>query len=313
MAKLVYDKGFSNNIIGEHDTLIKNIILSQLNDDDLFINTTWLEITDELKHLLGLSPNRVICYSGPDWENTVCRKDAHEYLKQYNPIHVGNTYGEYYFSFWLDFVYKNLKKYETFDPYNISKLRPFMCLNRKPHPHRVELIKEIDHLLAHGLVSLGITPPLTLNNDIINIEGDSAVVGNLGITNDITSLGNPINWNSHFLNVVTETTIHTNVFLSEKVFKPIIGRRPFIILGDDQIYNVLHSWGIDTFDDLFGIGYKEKWHTNRIQWIKQVLENLVKEKNLGSLLLSLKPRLEKNYQALLEAAKKNKTVIERIL
>lgn len=311
-ATVIYDKGFNNNIIGDHDAKIKGIIQSQLDVDDLFINTTWLEITDELKSLLDKNPKRVICYSGPDWENTICRKEQNDFLKQYNPIYIGNTYGDHYFSFWLDFVYKHLDKYQSFKVDNSNIKKPFMCLNRKPHKHRVELVKSLDSLTSQGYVSLGTTPPITLDTDISNIEGDNAIAGDLGITNDITSLGHPHNWNTHFLNVVTETTIHTNVFLSEKVFKPILGMRPFVILGDDNIYNVLHDWGIDTFDDLFGTGYRGIWYTDRIKWITQVILDLSKEKDLTGLLLSLKPRLIENKKLFKEVALKNRLKIHNM-
>lgn len=310
---MIYDKGFSKNIIGEHDTKIKEAILSQIDDSDLFINTTWLEIDNELKNLLNQNPKRIICYSGPDWENTVCRKEQNDFLKQYNPSYIGNTYGRHYFSFWLDFVYTYLEKYQTFDPYDIDITKTFMCLNRKPHRHRIELVESLGNLIKDGYVSLGIDTPITLENDIVNDDGDNAVAGTAGgITNDITGLGHPDNWNSHFLNVVTETTIHTNVFLSEKIFKPIIGMRPFIVLGDDKVYEVLKNWGFDTFDDIVGTGYTGKYYTDRIEWIVNVLENLNREKHLKELLIKLKPRLEDNKKLFKDIALKNRHKIHNL-
>jgi hypothetical protein len=59
-----------------------------------------------------------------------------------------------------------------------------------------------------------------------------------GIANDIMSLGHPDNWSRCFLNVVTETQfdIEKTYFVSEKIYKPIVGCRPFLIyaLGADQ-------------------------------------------------------------------------------
>ena len=50
--------------------------------------------------------------------------------------------------------------------------------------------------------------------------------------------------------VVTETTIHSDVLLSEKTFKPIIGLRPFLILGDQNLYKKLVEMGFDVFEDM---------------------------------------------------------------
>lgn len=305
---LIYDKGFkSDNIIGLHDKKIKKILQFQMNPDDLFINTTWIEYDKDLKNLLKQKSKRVFCYSGPDWENTICRSKVHKNLKKFNPIYIGNSLGKYYFSFWLDFALEYHKKYINFNTFDIADdLKHFMCLNRKPHQHRVELVDSIKHLIKYGYVSLGSNPPIILKNDIINHEGDLAAGGTLKITNDITGLGHKENWNRHFLNVVTETTIHTDVFLSEKIFKPILGKRPFIVLGDSNVYQVLKNWGFDTFDDLFGEGYNGKWHTDRITWISDVLENLVKEKNLKTWLYSLKPRLDYNYNQFFKVALDNR-------
>jgi len=322
---LIYDKGFSNNIIGDHDQTIKSRIISQLDSDDLFVNTTWIELDTDLLSLLDKRPNRIICYSGTDWENTVCRKPVHDFLSKYNTVYIGNKNNEYYFSFWLDFVYDHMSKYQTFDPFNFDITKTFMCLNRKPHVHRIELVKELynKNLQHSGYLSLGTFPnngvpwdykelnvPIMLENDVKNVEGDHAVSGTAGgITNDITGLGHPENWNSHFLNVVTETTIHTNVFLSEKIFKPILGMRPFVVLGDDAVYDKLHEWGFDTFDDILGTGYKGKYHTDRIDWILDIVYNLNREKSLNKLLSSLKTRLEFNNNQFRHIALSNKEKI----
>lgn len=313
-----YDKGFNkNNIIGVHEYKIKSFIKNQLNDkNDIFINTTWIRIDHDLKKLTETISDRTICYSGADWENTECRKKENDFINKNfnNVIRIGNTRGKYYFSFWLDFVFYNLKKYQSFDFYNLAEdIKPFMCLNRKPHTHRVKLVESINHLSRYGYISLGSNPPMLLKGDVVNKEGDDATTPDCPITNDITTLGNPEFWNSHFLNVVSETTIHSDVFISEKTLKPIIGKRPFIILGDNNVYDVLHEWGIDTFDDLFGNGYKNLYYDDRIKWITENLENICKEKSLNKLLIKLKPRLEQNFQQILIAGEKNRKKLRSLL
>lgn len=325
-----YDKGFdSNTIIGQHDKKIKQQLLSKCGPGVSFINSTWIEKDNDLKALLKSNPKKIVCYSGPDWENRKCRTKANEAIDKHpNVIRFGNYDGDHYWSFWLDFIHDNWYKYQTADVMDMENndiTKVYMCLNRKPHEHRIFLVK---HLIARGLqdcgyLSLGkfenpwdyhgIEVPITLKSDVVNKEGDESVAGDAGgITNDITSLGLRSNWNSHFLNIVSETTIHTNVFVSEKVFKPIIGMRPFIVLGDDNVYKILHDWGIDTFDDLFGTGYKHQWHTDRIKWICNVVQNLKQRKDLKELLISLKPRLEHNVKMLQRAAVKNRQFIDKV-
>ena len=79
------------------------------------------------------------------------------------------------------------------------------------------------------------------------------------------------------MNIVSETTTGSQdkgVFISEKTFKPIIGKRPFIVLGDYNLYKKLHDWGIDTFDDILGDGYKEKSPLDRVEWIINTVKEL---------------------------------------
>ena len=95
--------------------------------------------------------------------------------------------------------------------------------------------------------------------------------------------------------------------------KPIIGRRPFVVYGDYLIYDKLHEWGIDTFDDIFGDGYKHRQEGKRIEWIINVVKELKSYKNLSKLLFELKPRLESNFQRLMYAIKSNEYKIDNLL
>ena len=332
---LWYTQGFTtdaaepDNIIGIHDLKIQRKILNQLHGNDCLIDTTWIKLTDELKKVLETcrkENKRIYCYSGPDWDNYYSPPnehhlrirefaEVHNALKEYNVTYIGNRLGQHYFSFWVDFVYENLSGYTQFDPYNFNdEIKPFMCLNRKPHRHRVELTNLLEkrNLSTLGHVSIG-GERVFLQTDIINPEGDKAVSGDIGITNDISTLGHPHNWNSHFLNVVTETTTYSDVFITEKTLKPILGKRPFIILGDYNLYKLLQDWGFDTFDDLFGTGYNTTNYEKRIDWIINVITDIVKENNFKDMLNDLKPRLEHNYENFIRIAKINRKNIDNLL
>jgi hypothetical protein len=49
------------------------------------------------------------------------------------------------------------------------------------------------------------------------------------------SLGHRDNWQRHFINIVTETQfdIQQTNFVSEKIYKPIVGMRPFLVYAND--------------------------------------------------------------------------------
>lgn len=132
--------------------------------------------------------------------------------------------------------------------------RAYMCLNRKPHPHRMRLYQGLADagLLDHGIVSMGGEPtPLRLLEE--DCEGQEIAPNGgreqYGISNDIVSLGNINNWQRHFVNVVTETIwdIEPSNFLSEKTFKPILGLRPFLIYAPNGGVECLRSRGFEPY------------------------------------------------------------------
>ena len=306
---LVYDRGFSNNVIGDVDSNIKQAIISQLDSNYVVINTTWIEYDQHLQSVLD-STKTAVCYSGPDWENTNCidiRKEAHSAILKNSKsvVHIGNTRGPNYFNYWAEFIRQNLNGFlnpaYTVEP-EFTKL--YMCLNRKPHNHRLFLVDllENNHLINNGHVSIHRDRnPLFLKENLSDIVelGDNAVSDSIGIKNDIVSLGDPAYWNSHFLNIVTETTVHTDVFISEKTWKPIIGLRPFLILGDYNIYNQLHEIGIDTFDDLFGTWYTDPNWESRARSIVNIIQDY-KTKNLNKIYKKIKYRLDRNRECFLD-------------
>ena len=132
---------------------------------------------------------------------------------------------------------------------------PFMCLNRKPHWHRRQLYERLQvwNLLDKGLISMGsehgtarwCLPTDTVHDDL----APNASADHYGIPNDIVSLGHPSNWRSHFLNIVTETfyDINSTGFVSEKIYKPIVGCRPFLVYDPDGACAWLQNRGFETY------------------------------------------------------------------
>jgi len=122
---------------------------------------------------------------------------------------------------------------------------PFICLNRKSHQHRQELYDALvsTELVGLGIVSMGARTPggppqRSLPHDII-LSGPALAPNpgteQTGIVNDIMSLGYLDNWRRSFLDIVTETwfDISRAGFVSEKIYKPIIGLRPFLVYASD--------------------------------------------------------------------------------
>ncbi len=328
MTNLIYNSSIYRRYL-EQDNIIKNLELEYLKElsntcfpTDLFINSTWGEVDNTLIELINQKPTRAIVYSGMDWENTKCRREFHHYLNKNieNVVYIGNSEGIGYFSYWLFFI----KKYFPYYPIGQIELKNpeylYMCLNRKRHSHRVKLVERLkeEGILKYGIVSLGgdpeeNIPQLNLNVDVIEPYWTNTSKFKTGdIPNDISTIGNLNNWNKSLINIVTETTTHTETFISEKTWKPIIGLRPFMIVGDNKIYNYLKEYGIDTFDDIFGTGYEDPIVENRIEW---VINNLKKysNTNLVEMYKQLYPRLVKNKLQMQQIFKVNDSMYQEVI
>jgi hypothetical protein len=130
----------------------------------------------------------------------------------------------------------------------------YMCLNRKPHWHRQRLYQNLEqfNLLDLGLVSMGGKRYLPNDHGQDDLA-PNAGPGEYGIGNDLVSLGNLQNWRRCFLNVVTETVynINQNGFVSEKIYKPIVGCRPFLVYDTDGATKWLQDRGFEPYTNDF--------------------------------------------------------------
>ena len=81
-----------------------------------------------------------------------------------------------------------------------------------------------------------------------------------------------------YVDVVIETSLFDKDFysFSEKSFKSIIAKKPFVILGSNSTYKGLKELGFQTYDDLIDVrqledGFKEWQFKERIE--KSYMQN----------------------------------------
>jgi hypothetical protein len=180
---------------------------------------------------------------------------------------VGNSW-QYRLDFWAMVCDLYFHAYTDDELTVASGARKYICLNRKPHPHRIRLV---DQLKSHkvfdqGYVSLGLpgADAIVIDTEFSHDQGIADEYGNIGveekfvsskIRNDIFSLGNLNVWQNSYLCLVTETEFTNpnldNFFTSEKTFKPILGMRPFFVYGQPKLREYLKAQGFDIFEDLF--------------------------------------------------------------
>tara|TARA_R110000822_G_scaffold98422_1_gene222733 strand:+ start:154 stop:1218 length:1065 start_codon:yes stop_codon:yes gene_type:complete len=251
------------------------------NDKNLIINLTWFgpqfePAWQQVQFLITNNKkfNRIFWLSLVD---PICILPA-----QFQEIETGVAAEHMYYIGGFDnssynFNFSSIPTKEDFIPYADDEIlltdlqHLFLCYNRKPHPHRIELVEKIykNNLEIYGVVTLG-------KNDV-NYNVSQEVKTNLyltvdeskqdysyngkfliqhdfgGIPYDVYSLGRLDIWQTHFLNIVSETAFNPwdNLFITEKTWKPILGLRPFVINGQTTIYKYLQDNGFKTFNHYF--------------------------------------------------------------
>jgi hypothetical protein len=79
-----------------------------------------------------------------------------------------------------------------------------------------------------------------------------------------------------YINIVSETTFYRDsIFLSEKIFKPIIHGQPFVVVGSPGSLRLLHTHGYKTFSPYICEDYDNEPDDNkRMQMIIDELRRL---------------------------------------
>jgi hypothetical protein len=217
-------------------------------------------------------------------------------------------------------VPKQINNACNFDRHNLKK---FLCLNRVAREPRYYFMHEMykRNLLEHFNASLdkvSSIEDIKSYNDNIFLN---SLQNSLSFTNMLLSLPWTVDtdkfeinyWNSvdtrfarnNLIFVVTETIFKDdadNIFLTEKTFKPIALKMPFIILAQPSTLKRLQSLGYKTFNHIWDESYDEEPDVlKRMNMICELIENLSKisTEELVNVITQSKDILEHNFNLLL--------------
>ena len=265
MILRTFDIGWGNDFkTKKFEQELLSAFLKKLSDSTktaIVVYSTWY--TDEyhqeiISYLKTNSVDYIVLISMLDF--AITRSNRYQGIDS-QVIEIGYYHGPGEIDYWALFLDRYFLSPNIIDLCRIDLVdKPFMCLNRKPHPHRVELYQQLKELNIHtaGIVSLGGefgTAAQAVDSDDCSQDlAPNSGNDQYGIPNDIETLGNMQNWNRTFLNVVTETVfeINENYFVSEKIYKPILGLRPFLVYANDGAERWLADRGFANYLDDFG-------------------------------------------------------------
>lgn len=203
----------------------------------------------------------------------------------------------------------------------------YMLYQRKPRDHRIEIteiLRDRD-LLKHGIVTLGGPDPDNnweghhKNWEVLKIEdysenylgaGDAKDAFG-GIPDDLVTVGRLDLWQDHFLNVTSECVFNEwePIFVSEKIWKAIIGLRPFLIHANPRTYKWLRDRGFRTFNEYWKHVDVENIGAHDAVW--QVIDFL-QTQELHNMYLDMLPDLRYNKLRFNEFSREQEHKMEHI-
>lgn len=292
-------------------SLLKNLTP----ENSVIVDSTWYTDEYHLKvedYINKHNPDKVILIAFND--ASIVNKDRFA-----RPVYeVGYYASPYFIDFWAHVVrdkYHLPNELELLNHRTVVK--PFLSYNRKPHPHRLELY---NNLVDRDIVDQGIVTmdkQRQLDNDIDNYITSAPEAGSV-IVNDILTLGRTDLWCSSFLNIVTETwpDINRAYFVSEKIYKPIVGLRPFFVYAEDLGSKWLHDRGFLTFEEDFQDIYSDIiTKENLVDFLVTLCEASKNTSWLQTKFISLVPKLIHNRDRFYEYVNENNidNIINEIL
>jgi hypothetical protein len=218
-----------------------------------------------------------------------------------------------YHPFYYYFL-KNVLKDQAIGNNRINRVKrryKVCCLNGTPRPHRIYnyLVLKNKSYYDDCFFSIHTDPvniknnrgdePLLPNNIITewdNVSANLPMFGDTNICSHHIDLSHPAYRNS-YINLVTETTVAHNFFISEKTWKPIAAGQLFLLFSCAGSVEHLRGYGIDTFDDIINHDYYdiEPDPFKRMFKLHEILDDLVKE-NLHEIFIKTHNRRKKNME-----------------
>jgi len=124
----------------------------------------------------------------------------------------------------------------------------------------------------------------------------------LHINGQLNNLITICNWYKHiFVDVICETWYTgSNFYITEKFWRAVATKTPFIIQGSQDIISNLKTLGFKTFDHFWDEGYSEDPYPYNILEIKKVIKFLSKKtiSELNNMYLDMSGILDHNYKCL---------------
>lgn len=206
----------------------------------------------------------------------------------------------------------------------------YMLYQRKPRYHRIEITEILRRrgLLKHGIITLGGPggkndvqggiqhwEPITIEDYPEDYHHNGSKEDFASVPNDLVTVGRLDLWQKHFLNIISESVFDEwePLLVTEKMWKAIIGLRPFLVHGNPRTYRWMRNHGFKTFNDYWSHIPVETCTDDHGQHdsVYKVIEFL-QTQDLKQMYLDMLPNLRYNKLRFYEFSKEQEYKMENI-
>jgi hypothetical protein len=222
----------------------------------------------------------------------------------------------------------------------------YCCMNNRPRDHRLTAITYLDFLkmLKYGIVSANdrdyefnalfnyediISTNLNLlDKDYVSkiqlqkhitkkklpLVADVSILSKKCLPNDISVSV----YDKTLINLVTETYYFNNLnkfsemFISEKSWKPFIAKQIPIIIGPRGIVSRIRNFGFDMFDDIVDHSYDDEPDSTRLFSAVNSLNRVINDFNITDISNLTRKRRKKNFKKMLAGIDLDKPIWKAI-
>lgn len=122
------------------------------------------------------------------------------------------------------------------------------------------------------------------DNDVVELISDvniknrskEEIIKTIATKNDAFQKCVPMEYMQSCIDLVTEAYVGDSVLLTEKTFKPIGIKKPFILLGAKNSHKFLKKIGFLLYDELFDYSFDDKSYDERFYSVTKQIENILK-------------------------------------
>jgi hypothetical protein len=208
-----------------------------------------MDLERRMQNLANLGFKFIISQNMESKENMNAHDFYKKYLKNYNYMIWHGSHN------WFWFLMYNKHKNKTYNFNHTNKKYDFLYLNKQSRKHRKKLFDAMkkNSLLDNSLISFLDSPyNIKLNASYELPWVDSNNYPRYGSDRDIYEP----QFNDTTFNLISETNDNNNeVFITEKLWKPIIAQQIFVVHGNLGYLKKLREMGFKTFDSIFDESY----------------------------------------------------------